>query len=138
MPQRFRVRPIALYLVAGLLAVAILAAAKDNPGSVTANETNNGQTIALQRGQVLVVSLNAQLGTGFGWHVVKYDRDNLKLRGGPQIEAPDRPGVGAPQPEIFRFEAKGDGSSVVQLDYKRAWEKNTPPAKTFRLTVVVK
>jgi inhibitor of cysteine peptidase len=138
MPQLFRPRPVGSYAVACVLALIISAVADEHAASVTANEANNEQGIALQRGQVLVVSLNAQLGTGFGWHVVEYDRDKLKLLAGPKIEAPDRPGLGVPQPEIFRFEATANGSATVLLHYKRSWEKNTPPAKTFRLTVVVK
>jgi len=53
-------------------------------------------------------------------------------------EAPAPNGmVGVPGEQVWSFRAQGAGRAVLTYVYERAWEKSTPPAKTFTLTIEV-
>jgi Chagasin family peptidase inhibitor I42 len=64
-------------------------------------------------------------------HVCLYTGDLLTVKHG----SPNR--VGSPGFQIFPFKASKPGESTLVLSYFRPFEKNTPPAKTFRLTLTV-
>jgi inhibitor of cysteine peptidase len=39
--------------------------------------------------------------------------------------------------QIFQFAADVSGSAKITLEYRRPWEKDAPPAKTFSVTINV-
>ena len=47
------------------------------------------------------------------------------------------PVVGAPGTEVFTFRAVQAGRFDLLLEYRRSFEPNEPPARTFRVTVAI-
>ena len=107
--------------------------------TVEVNEDNNGGQIELERGQVLVVSLESNPSTGYRWEPSKNNKSVLQQLGKPEFKASetsDPPMVGAGGREIFRFKAVSAGQMNLELVYHRAWE-NAEPLKTFSIQVTV-
>lgn len=93
--------------------------------------------------QALVITLGSNPGsTGFQWDEEAELSDPEVLDQvdhwfeEPEI-APDEVVVGAPGNEIWVFEAVQSGETVVSMEYRRPWEEDEEPARTFTLTVVV-
>ena len=105
---------------------------------VRVTEQNNGQTIAIPLHGTLVVRLKSQLGTGYGWQVLKIEGRRLKLLGEPELESSPVGRPGEVEHQVFRFKALRTGISTLLLGYVRPWEKKVQPAKTFRLKVRVR
>jgi len=45
---------------------------------------------------------------------------------------------GASGHQIFRFSAEASGTGTVEMHYGRPREKDTPPAKVFRILLIVR
>jgi inhibitor of cysteine peptidase len=77
-----------------------------------------------------------QAGTGFSWEVSKNDAALMEMKAKPSIERMgDKPG-GA-QLQVFRFQAKAAGKNDLELIYRRPFEKDKEPARTFKLTIQI-
>jgi inhibitor of cysteine peptidase len=102
--------------------------------AVTAEQ--NGTQINLGRGDFLEVTLESNPTTGYRWEVVNIDEVVLR----PLGESTFRPSsgeVGAGGTETFRFEAVGEGTSVLGMIYHRSFEEDEEPLDTFTLRVFV-
>jgi len=127
----------------GVLAIALIvvlsmsACDKSGGASVTLRETDTGRTIELKRGDTLIVELEGNPTTGFTWEVASVDASILKQEGDYEFEA-DKPGVpGSGGTFTFTFGAEGAGQTELQMVYHQAWDEETPPSKTFEVTVMV-
>ncbi len=105
---------------------------------VTVTEAQNGKTVVIGKNASLVVSLASNPSTGYGWQVAKNDAAILKLDGLPMFHPAAHEMPGAPSHQSFRFVAISIGSDIIDLEYRRPWEKGVPPAKTFSIIVTVK
>lgn len=105
---------------------------------VNVTDKDNDGKVNLTKGSMLIVRLEAQLGTGFGWQVVKNSSNGLRQLGKPGLETTDSSSLGRIEVQVFRFKPRQAGSYELELHYKRPWEKDRKPAKTFRLTVRVR
>lgn len=128
-----------------LCVAACFCVAADNPApaskqdgkKVTVTEKDNGGETCLARGDVLVVRLEAQYGTGYGWSVVKYEREVLEQLGEPEQESPGRGRPGSVEHQVYRFKALAAGSTSLELHYLRPWEKDKQPLKTYKINVSI-
>jgi predicted secreted protein len=127
-------RPFVLLTVAALCACAVTGA---EGGPVTVTAADQGRTARVDRGGILVVKLEAQLGTGFLWRIVRNDAHVLAPLGEPEIEHPGEGKPGALEVQVFRFRGEAAGTSALELAYAQPWQKEAKPAKTFRITVEV-
>jgi inhibitor of cysteine peptidase len=124
-----------------------IAATTTLPAEVHLKDADNGATVRLARGGTLTVTLESNPSTGFSWYLAALAGPELELVGEPQYVPPvsTTPVVGAPGTQVFTFRATGIGMpppgtpAVVQvaLDYKRSFEPDVPPEKTFRITVEI-
>jgi inhibitor of cysteine peptidase len=105
---------------------------------VAITDKDAGKSITLAVGQELTLSLESNVTTGFAWEVAGLNTAVLEQVGEPEYKAPQSGLVGAGGVQLFRFKAKAAGQAELKLNYRRAWEKDVPPAKTFTVTVVVK
>jgi inhibitor of cysteine peptidase len=119
-----------------LLLGALSACAAASPVAIT--DKDAGKSITLAVGQELTLSLESNVTTGFAWEVAGLNTAVLEQVGEPEYKAPQSGLVGAGGVQLFRFKAKAAGQAELKLNYRRAWEKDVPPAKTFTVTVVVK
>mgnify|MGYP001157997724 FL=1 len=104
---------------------------------VTASISDSGGVASLVPYQPLVVRLQSNPSTGYGWSYSVSGDDVLRLDS-VSGEAPAPNGmVGVPGEQVWSFRAQGSGRAVLTYVYARSWEKEAAPEKTFTLTVVV-
>ncbi len=129
------------WLLGGWLAWALLVAGCGGPSEVKVGAASNGGEIAVQQGQAVVVALESNPSTGYGWEVAQNDGGVLMLEGKPQFESVPPQGtplLGAGGTQTFRFKTVGSGTAELKLVYHRPWETNVPPLQEFNLKVVVR
>ncbi len=99
--------------------------------TLTLGEPDNGSTIFLTQGERLVVRLPSNPTTGFVWSVARNATAVLQPAGDPRFEASasDKPGTGGYQ--IFEFRVAAAGASSLALVYRRPFEKDQPPTRTW-------
>ena len=134
---RLAVPAIAVFLSAYLaLAVHLESAAMAYDGkTVTVTQKDSGSKIKLGKGDILIVRLEAQAGTAYRWTIAKNNADVLKAPAKPMNDDPDKPGGKFTQ--TFRFDALTVGTSVLELQYARSFDKDKAAAKIFKLNVTV-
>jgi inhibitor of cysteine peptidase len=99
----------------------------------------SGSHVELAGTDVLVVSLESNRSTGYGWSVSQCDQAVLRLDSDPTYAQGGAPGiVGAPGVEAFRFVAVAPGQTDLVLGYVRPWETGVAPVRTFVLHVTVR
>jgi inhibitor of cysteine peptidase len=101
---------------------------------------SEGSRVEVAVGQTLVVTLDANPTTGYGWGWVPSEDGVLQQVGETEFQqgavAQDLVGVGGQ--EILRFKAEKVGQTVLELVYRRPWEKDANPEGTFSVEVVVR
>ncbi len=107
--------------------------------SVEVSEDDSGRQVELERGQILVITLESNPSTGYRWEQAENNESILEQIGEPEFkssETSDPPIVGAGGREIFRFRAVSAGQMLLLFFYHRSWE-DAEPLKTFSIQVVV-
>ena len=111
---------------------------KSTSPSVTATDLDNGKDIELASNETLIVKLGSNPSTGYAW-TVSGDPAPLKLQKSSYRKNPKSgQAVGVPGVQVFQFTAGSAGIATLNLAYRRSWEYNTPPAKSFSLRVNVR
>ncbi len=105
-------------------------------GQVVLTAENNGQTINIKKGNEIVVKLEGNATTGYVWSVQDLDEQYLQQKGEEDYKS-DSNLVGAGGISTFTFKTQQPGQTTLKLVYSRPFEKDTPPEKTFEVTVVV-
>jgi predicted secreted protein len=128
--------PASGILLACWIGVGMAAAAEE----VTLTGKDHERTVPLEAGCVLVLELDATPGTGYSWTVVKNDPAVLKPLGPPRSVPKGDGGapLGAAVKEVFRFSAEKKGGSTLELEYRRPWDRSSPPLETFRIEAQVR
>ena len=122
----------------GIVALLLAGCAGQQP-EISVGIDQSGQSVRMQVGQSLVVSLPSNPSTGFRWEVETIDAAVLTQVGEAEYqslgsEIPPPEGQGGI--ETFHFEAVGTGESPLRLFYRRPFE-DVEPAEIFFLLVVV-
>jgi len=127
---------ISLFLT--LMAIAQNPAATAGAASSTTTLTSHddGRIITLAKGATLVVQLESNPTTGYSW-AVKGNTAPLKLVGSDSKPTDQSGRMGAPSTQQFRFKAMETGTVTLKLIYRRPWEQNIAPVKTFAAIVRV-
>ncbi|MCK5313794.1 MAG: protease inhibitor I42 family protein [Anaerolineales bacterium] len=99
-------------------------------------EENNGSTVDLDIGDRLEITLESNPTTGYQWETIGDISSYLHQLGEPVYE-PSGERIGSGGKTIFTFEAIGAGQTRLELVYRQSFDKETPPTKTFGLTVIV-
>ncbi len=104
--------------------------------SMKLSENDTGKTVEMLVGDELEVALPGKPTMGYVWDVTSVDTNILKLCDADFIK--NNEAIGSGGLEVIRFHALAVGTSEVKLILHRSFEQNTPPLKTFELTVIVK
>jgi inhibitor of cysteine peptidase len=92
------------------------------------------------------IKIESNPSTGYGWALQKItDETVMKFKGIKEDEEEEaeieeeseRPLLGAPGYETFIFEALKPGKATASLIYRRPWEKDVPPIKTYKIHITV-
>ena len=106
--------------------------------SVVLTERDSGTDIDLTANTLLIVKLNSNPSTGYSWTVTG-DPSPLKLQKTSFRKSTNKSGaVGASGTATFQLSASCSGIATLTLVYRRSWEYNMPPMKTFTVRVNVR
>ena len=112
------------------------AVAQGDAAALTVTDNDSGKDIDLTTGQTLIVKLKGNPSTGYGWSV---SGDPAPLHLKKSYPERSKSGMaGAPQTTVFQFSAASAGVANLSLVYRRPWEHNTAPARTFTVRVNVR
>jgi inhibitor of cysteine peptidase len=134
--------PESAHAAAGNTTLSPSAAKQDGNGTMlVVTESDNGRTLSLETGEVLLVRLTAVPGTGYGWELSEGPGPGLVLEDGPDIkpvtpEPESRPGSSASAE--WRFRGASPGLQLLRFIYVRPWERASRPASELSLRVKVK
>ncbi len=101
-------------------------------------EADADKPIQVSIGQTLQLRLPSNPTTGYSWNA---QQTPAELQLDQSAYAADPQGknlAGAGGYQTIEFAAKFAGTGELKLEYRRPWEKDVPPAKTFSVTVTVK
>lgn len=116
------------------------AASKAQPAvpNVVLTEQDNGRDVDLSVGTDLLVKLPSNPSTGYNWSIAG-DPSPLKLEKASFRKSTTKAKVvGASGTAVFRLTANSSGLATLTLVYRRSWEYNIPPIKTFAVRVDVR
>lgn len=119
-----------------VLLAGALAACQPTGSSIKIGEQDAGKTVTLKTGDTLSIELEGNITTGFNWVPAPQEPVLLDQSGEPEI-VPESDQLGAPGKIVLQFKAVAEGQTVLHLDYKRPWETDEEPEKSFEVTVVV-
>lgn len=102
----------------------------------------DGTTQQIKVGEVMEITLESNITTGYSWSATISDPKVLIQMGEPQYQESQSsaatPLMGAGGKETFLFQATETGTTSVTLEYKRDFETNVAPEKTITFTMEVK
>jgi len=121
------------YVIGGaIIAIVLIFAvlmAYSGPQEVKLTAADNGSKLELIKGQVLVITLEANPSTGYTWEIAELDEQVLRQVGEIEFELEKVNGYGpggTPWPgtggvQIIRFEVVNAGQTTLKLVYHRPW-----------------
>jgi len=98
-------------------------------------EKDSGKTIEMRVGSSILVDLPGNPTTGYMWEVSSMDRSILQKIGDHKFSTNSNV-IGAPGKVSMRFRVIAAGRTQLVLAYRRSWEKNIAPIKTFSVDVI--
>ena len=105
---------------------------------VMIRDADNGKTIDVLRYRTIKLALESNPTTGYTWQLTSpEDRRVLRLYYSAYRRTPTKL-VGSGGYEEWKFRAMAPGTATVKAVYLRPWEGQTPPVKTFTVTIRVK
>ena len=108
-----------------------------DPQAIVVGASQAGQQINLKRGASLLVRLQANPSTGYSWSVIGDPAPLSFVSSKNETAQQNQPRTGAPGMQVLRFKANVPGTVELTLGYRRPWEKETAPAKTFKIHVTI-
>lgn len=100
---------------------------------------DNNKSLIINIGDVIKITLDSNTTTGFSWN----QKSELKiLEKSDEKYLADKKGiasgmVGTGGQTVLEYKAVKKGKDTLILQYMQAWDKNTPPAKTFSVNISV-
>ena len=122
----------------GVLFVILLVSGGCSVAEVQLDANSNGTQQELARGQTITVALDSNPTTGYSWAVSDVDQNVLRQLGDPSYQSSNTNLVGSGGVQSFRFEAANAGMTTLKLVYRRPWETNVAPIKTYTVQVAVR
>ena len=104
------------------------------PAEVRLSAVDEGHRVGLAESQELIIELDGNPTTGYGWELQRADERVLRQIGEIEFQ-PESSLLGAPGKQVLRFEAVGAGETDLELVYHRPWEKGVAPLDTFSVRV---
>lgn len=114
-----------------LVALAMIAAGK----TTLCDESDNNTRVILYVGDTLSIRLHSNVTTGYSWNTAELP--NTLQEVDSKTESGKSGRLGEPGFQFFTFKAAAPGQSTLKLNYFRPFEKDSPPKKTFRLSVSI-
>ena len=103
-------------------------------------ESDDGKSVNVDVDRRVRVRLAGNPTTGYSWFLTPIEGSAVKAEGEVEYKPDDHPPgkVGGGGTFVLMLRAVKAGKSVVRLEYKRPWEKDTPPIRKFAVTLAVR
>ena len=102
----------------------------------TLQESDSGQAITLSPGEQFELTLSGNPTSGYQWEVSSYNAAYIQPAAEPGFQQSSDL-VGAGGYFQFRFQAVKPGRTTLKLVYRRPFEKQSKPLRTFTLKISV-
>ncbi|MBT3279190.1 MAG: hypothetical protein HN370_07435 [Phycisphaerales bacterium] len=112
--------------------------------AINLDEKNNGKTVAAQVGDTILIKLDSNPSTGYGWKQGDQPKGSAvefkskKFLTASQMNSEMRPMPGQGGATTFTYLVVKPGKVKIDLNYRRPWEKTKPAAKTVQVTIDAK
>ncbi|MCX6165875.1 MAG: protease inhibitor I42 family protein [Ignavibacteriae bacterium] len=122
---------LSLTIIYSILMLCNYTIAQDNGVKTT------DSTIIVNKGDSFSIVLESNKTTGYSWQLGSNSDSNIVHFLSSDYNAPstDMPGQGGK--EVWTFKTESPGTVTIILQYLRPWEKDTPPARIKRYSIVV-
>lgn len=100
------------------------------------SEADAGKTIDVTAGDIVEIQLPEHATAGYRWTLETIDKSVCELFA-DERHGPDKIVPGAPGTHVWRLKAARTGDCKITIAYRRAWQSDTPPDRTFRLRLRV-
>jgi inhibitor of cysteine peptidase len=122
----------------GAKVVTVTPSASTAPSGANYFAAAGVEQIRAPAGKEFSITLPANHTTGYSWRLASaLDPATLSLTGNVYHESTSG-AVGASGEEVWTFSAQTKGTVELDFEYVRPFEKNEPPAKTAKFSVVIK
>src|SRR5277367_4378823 len=120
-----------------VLVIALLIASRASASMIFIAQEDNGREFTLDRGDALEITLPATSGTGYTWQAEPVAGGFVAQVGEPAF-ALDSAMPGAAGHQVFHFGVHASGTGTLEMHYLRPWEKDSKPAKSFKIMLIVR
>jgi inhibitor of cysteine peptidase len=138
--MRFRFYVIPAILIATLL-LSSCVTSHDYEEEISCNDFNSDHNqsseFEVEVGDKIRIELCSNITTGFRWTYEIDDESVLKFEDYDYIEPEDDELVGAAGTDVWTFEAVGEGTTEVLMEYSQQWEGGLEAEWTYTLAVTV-
>jgi predicted secreted protein len=128
---------LAATIAAAVLVVAACATPGSGGGTTELTAADSGSAIEVGNGESIVIKLDANSTTGYGWQQVPgLDESVVKLVSEsyePTAASPEIVGVGGT--DTWTYQAVGAGTTTIALAYQRASDPTAAQSFTVNVTV---
>ena len=109
--------------------------AEDKLPTLHLTDSANNKTVDAKVGQLVVLTLEANPTTGYRWFVQSFPLVIELVNFIYTPKGKEMAGSGGTQ--TAEFLAKSAGTADLKLEYRRPWEHDTPPVRTFVVKITV-
>ena len=99
-------------------------------------QIDSGRTIRVEPGDTLKFVLDSNPTTGYQWKALPWDTEVIEQIDKPVYKSRSK-AIGSGGELTFYFKALSTGQTPLKFIYFRAFEKDVPPVKSFKVTIVV-
>ncbi|NEO58307.1 MAG: protease inhibitor I42 family protein [Okeania sp. SIO3B5] len=107
----------------------------NSSATITATDFDNNQEIRVAKDDIFVVRLRTNPASGYSWQIVSNNPNQLKLLDNSISGDGNQTAPGGSAYQVFRFQVASEGTSVLELQYRRPEE--TTPKETYRIGVQI-
>ena len=119
-----------------LLCLIILLSGCSAGNPIQLYQIDSGRTIKMKPDDTLKIVLDANPTTGYQWKALPWDTEVIEQIDKP-VYKPRSEAIGSGGEITFYFKALSTGQMPLKFIYFRAFEKDVPPIKSFKVTIVV-
>lgn len=104
---------------------------------IQVTQSDNQRQISISPDDALEVKLPSTPSTGFGWYAKNLNENILKQVGDWEFVSDDTNNpIGTPGIQTTRFIGASQGTTVIEMLYKRPWESESEAIDAYKITIV--